>query len=68
MADLPLLRPPITIHEDAWIAADAFVGPDVTIGAGALLGARGCAFGDLEPWTIYGGNPAKVINERERLE
>lgn len=45
--DLPLLRPPITINDDVWIAADAFVGPDVTIGAGAILGARGCAFSDL---------------------
>ncbi len=62
--DLPLLRPPITIGADAWIAADAFVGPDVTVGEGALLGARGCAFGDLEPWTIYGGNPAKPIGPR----
>ena len=62
---LPLLRPPITIEPDAWIAADAFVGPDVTVGEGALLGARGCAFGDLEPWTIYGGNPAKALKPRE---
>jgi putative colanic acid biosynthesis acetyltransferase WcaF len=64
--DLPLVRAPITIHADAWIAADAFVGPGVTVGEGAILGARGCAFSDLEPWTIYGGNPAEVIKARER--
>ncbi|MHC4774963.1 MAG: LbetaH domain-containing protein, partial [Planctomycetota bacterium] len=62
----PLVRAPITIHADAWIAADAFVGPGVTVGEGAILGARGCAFSDLEPWTIYGGNPAEVIKARER--
>lgn len=62
--DLPLTRPPITIEDDAWIAADAFVGPDVTVGRGAILGARGCAFKSLEPWKIYGGNPAKPIAER----
>jgi putative colanic acid biosynthesis acetyltransferase WcaF len=65
-ARMPLLRPPITIGDDAWIAADAFVGPNVTIGEGAILGARGCAFSDLKPWTIYGGNPAKQIKTRER--
>jgi putative colanic acid biosynthesis acetyltransferase WcaF len=65
-ARMPLLRPPITIGDDAWIAADAFVGPNVTVGEGAILGARGCAFSDLEPWTIYGGNPAKKIKPRER--
>jgi putative colanic acid biosynthesis acetyltransferase WcaF len=67
-ADMPLLRPPIRIEDDAWIAADAFVGPDVTVGAGAILGARGCAFDDLEPWTIYGGNPARAIKRREYEE
>ena len=62
--NMPLRRPPITIEDDAWVAADAFVGPDVTIGRGAILGARGCAFKDLDPWTIYGGNPAKAIGTR----
>lgn len=61
---LPLLRPPITIEKDAWIAADAFVGPGVTVGEGAVLGARGCAFSDLKSWKVYGGNPARVIKER----
>lgn len=65
--DLPLTRPPIVIGAEAWIAADAFVGPGVTVGEGAILGARGCAFKDLEAWTIYGGNPAKKIKERPRF-
>jgi len=61
---MPLLRPPITIESDVWIAADAFVGPDVTVGEGAILGARGAAFADLEPWTIYRGNPAVAVRPR----
>lgn len=61
---MPLLRPPIEIGDDAWIATDAFVGPGVRVGAGAILGARGSAFRDLEPWTIYGGSPAKAIRPR----
>lgn len=65
--DLPLTRPPITIEPDVWIAADAFVGPNLTIGRGAILGARACAFSDLEPWTIYGGNPAKKLRDRPKL-
>lgn len=64
--DMPLIRPPIVIDDDAWVAADAFVGPGVSIGAGAILGARGCAFNDLEPWMIYGGNPAHRIKPRNR--
>jgi putative colanic acid biosynthesis acetyltransferase WcaF len=63
---MPLLRPPIDIEDDAWIAADAFVGPAVRVGEGAILGARGCAMKDLKPWTIYAGNPAEKVKERAR--
>jgi putative colanic acid biosynthesis acetyltransferase WcaF len=55
---------PIVIGYRAWIAAEAFVGPGVTVGEGAVLGARGCAFQDLEPWTVYVGNPARAIKQR----
>ncbi|MEM6552918.1 MAG: putative colanic acid biosynthesis acetyltransferase [Planctomycetota bacterium] len=65
---MPLIRPPITIDDDAWVAADAFVGPGVHIHEGALLGARGAAFKDLEPWTVYGGNPAKPLKPRARQD
>jgi putative colanic acid biosynthesis acetyltransferase WcaF len=62
--EMPLRRPPITIESDVWIAADAFVGPNVTVGQGAILGARGAAFHDLEPWMIYRGNPAVAVKPR----
>jgi putative colanic acid biosynthesis acetyltransferase WcaF len=42
-ADLPLLRPPIEICDQAWICADAFVGPGVVVGEGAIVGARAVA-------------------------
>jgi putative colanic acid biosynthesis acetyltransferase WcaF len=58
---------PISIGERAWIAADAFVGPGVRVGEGAVLGARGVAFKDLEPWTIYAGNPALERRKRSVL-
>ena len=63
--NLPLTRPPIVIEDDAWVAADAFVGPGVRVGKGAILGARGCAFKDLESGMIYGGNPAKALRPRD---
>jgi putative colanic acid biosynthesis acetyltransferase WcaF len=58
---------PIHIGADAWVAAEAFVGPGVTVGDGAVLGARGAAFRDLEPWTVYQGNPAKAVKSRQRF-
>lgn len=63
-ATMPLVRTPIVIGDEAWIAADAFVGPGVTVGEGAILGARGVAMRGLAPWTIYVGNPAVAVRER----
>lgn len=66
--DMPLLRPPIGIGDDAWIATDAFVGPGVVVGEGAILGARASAFSALDAWTIYAGNPARALRPRPRPE
>jgi len=67
-SSMSLLRLPITVGDDAWIAAEAFVGPSVEVGNGAILGARACAMKHLEAWTIYAGNPAEVVKRRPQLE
>lgn len=67
-ADLPLIRPPIRLEDDAWLGADTFVGPGVVMHQGALLGARGAAFKDLEAWHVYGGNPARLLRRREAMQ
>ena len=59
-----LILRPIIIHDQVWIAADAFIGPGVTIGQGAVVGARSAVFKNIEPWTIVGGNPAVFIKNR----
>ena len=62
--DMPLLKPPIEIHDQAWICADAFVGPGVTVGEGAVVGARAVVMKNVEPWTVVAGNPARFIKQR----
>ncbi len=59
-----LFARPITVSDNAWVAAEAFVGPGVTVGEGAVLGARGVAAKTLEPWTVYAGNPARPLRKR----
>ncbi|HEY8006185.1 MAG TPA: putative colanic acid biosynthesis acetyltransferase [Methylocella sp.] len=59
---------PIHIGRRAWVAACAIVGPGVTIGEGAVLGGGGVAFKDLEPWTVYAGNPACKVRMRKRSD
>lgn len=62
--DLPLLKPPIIIRDQAWICADAFVGPGVTVGEGAIVGARCVVMKNVEPWAIMTGNPARFTKRR----
>jgi putative colanic acid biosynthesis acetyltransferase WcaF len=62
--DLPLLKPPIVIKDQAWICADAFVGPNVVVGEGAVVGARAVVIKNVEPWVVVAGNPAREIKKR----
>lgn len=62
--EFPLLRPPIAIGDDAWLAADVFVGPGVTVGDGTVVGARSSVFTDLPPWKVCVGTPARPVKDR----
>jgi len=64
--DRPLLKPPITIGADAWIAADAFIGPNVLVGDGAIVGARAVVMKDVPGNTTVVGNPAHPIKKRDQ--
>ena len=58
------INAPIVMSDRSWVCAEAFVGMGVTIGEGAVVGARAAVFKDVEPWTVVGGNPARVIKKR----
>jgi putative colanic acid biosynthesis acetyltransferase WcaF len=57
---------PIIIEDWAWIATNAIVLAGVTVGEGAVVAAGAVVTKDVEPYTVVGGNPAKVIGERKR--
>lgn len=59
-----LLKPPIRIGSDVWIAADVFVGPGVSIGDRTVVGARSTVLKDLPADVIAAGYPARVIGPR----
>jgi len=61
---LPLLKPPVTIRDGAWIGTEAYIGPGVTVGEGAVIGARAVITGDVPPMAIMAGNPARQIGVR----
>lgn len=60
---------PIVIGNDVWIGARVFVRNGVTVGDGAILGAGAVVVGDVPPYAIAGGVPAKILRYRfeERL-
>ena len=60
-----LIRLPITIEPQVWIAADAFVGPGVTIGQSAVVGARASVFKNVPSGQIVGGSPARFLKPRK---
>ena len=56
-----VVRQPVRIHDKAWIGARAIVLKGVTIGEGAIVGAGSVVTGDVPPWTLAAGNPARII-------
>jgi acetyltransferase-like isoleucine patch superfamily enzyme len=60
------LYQPITVNDWAWIATNAIILAGVTIGEGAVVAAGAVVTKDVLPYSIVGGNPAKVIGERKK--
>jgi putative colanic acid biosynthesis acetyltransferase WcaF len=58
---------PIYIEDDVWIAAAAYISFGLRIGNAAVVGAKSCVFKDIEPYSIVGGNPSKIIGIRKRI-
>lgn len=51
----------IVVGPDAWIGTGAVLLPNVTIGEGAVVGANSVVTKSVEPYTVVGGVPARVI-------
>lgn len=67
-SDFPLLRVPVTIGKQCWIAAESFVGPGVSIGDGVVVGARASVFHSLPDWKICVGSPAAPVKDRRLFD
>jgi maltose O-acetyltransferase len=57
---------PVRIGSRVWIAARAIVLPGANVGEGAVVGAGAVVHGDIAPWRIVVGNPARIVGERSR--
>lgn len=54
----------VTIGNDVWIGTDAMILSGSIIGDGAVIGARAVVTGEIPPYSIAVGVPAKVIGYR----
>ncbi|BAQ34891.1 Vat family streptogramin A O-acetyltransferase [Dehalococcoides sp. THU3] len=52
------------VGNDVWIGYDSLIMPGIKIGDGAIIAARSVVTKDVAPYTIVGGNPARVIKTR----
>ena len=63
-ADYPTIHKPVVLEEGSWVGAVAIVTLGVRFGSHAVLSAGSVATKDLEPYTVYQGNPAQPVRER----
>jgi len=56
---------PIVVEDEVWIGVGAIITQGVTIGRGAVIAAGSVVNEDVEPFTLVGGVPAKVIKRIE---
>lgn len=61
----PILKGAVTIEDHAWIGAGVIVTPGVRIGRCSIVGANSFVTGDIEPYSLYAGNPAIFIKRIE---
>lgn len=56
---------PLVIGNDVWIGQNVVILPGChNIGNGAVIGAGAVVTKNIEPYTIYAGNPARIIRKR----
>lgn len=55
---------PVIIDDDVWLGSRVTILPGVHIGQGAIVGASAVVTHDVAPYSIVGGNPAKLLRMR----
>jgi len=59
---------PTRIKRGAWIAPGCIILAGITIGENSIVGAGSVVVKDVEPYTIVGGDPARLIKKLERWD
>ena len=54
----------IIIEDDVWIASNCVITANTKIGKGSVVAAGSVVTKDVEPYSVVGGVPAKLIKKR----
>lgn len=52
------------VEDDVWIGYGSIIMSGITIGKGSIIAAGSVVTKSVEPYSIFGGNPAKKISNR----
>ncbi|MDO4387579.1 MAG: CatB-related O-acetyltransferase [Eubacteriales bacterium] len=63
LAQLPF-KGDTVVGNDVWIGRESVIMPGVKIGDGAIIAAYSVVAKDVPPYTVFGGNPARLLKQR----
>lgn len=66
--DKNIIKKPVLIEKGVWIGDSVKIVPGVKIGMGSIIGMGSVVTKDVEPFSVMGGNPAKLIRKREQKD
>ncbi|ALM51900.1 Vat family streptogramin A O-acetyltransferase [Halomonas huangheensis] len=52
------------IGNDVWIGLEATIMPGIKVGSGAIIASQSVVTSDVPPYSVVGGNPARIIRYR----
>jgi len=58
------LNEKVVIEDDVWVGHGSIILSGIRIGSGSIIAAGSVVTGNVEPYSIYGGNPATKIRDR----
>jgi len=52
---------PVVVEDNVWIGFDAVILPGVRLGRGCIVGCKSVVHEDVPPYSVVGGDPARII-------